>query len=69
MKKNIKKKKNQKKSDNFFFEEIKKEDTLNQVIYISYNHNNNFISLGTLSGFKIFSLINNFNLAQLNQLK
>ena len=53
-----KEKKNQKKSDNFFFEEVKKEDTLNQVIYISYNHNNNFISLGTLSGFKIFSLIN-----------
>ena len=54
--KELKEKKNIKISNNFKFEEISKEDALNQVLYISYNHNNNFISLGTLNGFKIFSL-------------
>ena len=51
-------KKESKNSDNFHFEEIDKEDAFNQVLYISYNHDNNFISLGTYTGFKIFSLIN-----------
>ena len=50
-------KKIRKKNNNFNFEEIEKEEALNQVLYISYNHENNYISLGTLSGFKIFSLI------------
>ena len=54
--KDKKEKKNLKKSNNFNFEEIEKEDVLNQILYISYNNNNNYISLGTLSGFKIFSL-------------
>ena len=45
-------------SSNFNFEEIEKEDAFNQVLYISSNHENNYISIGTLSGFKIFSLIN-----------
>ena len=54
---NIKEKYNKKKSNIFNFEDIKKEDVFNQVLYISYNHDNNYISLGTLTGFKIFSLI------------
>ena len=55
--KDKKEKTNFKNSNNFNFEEIEKEDVYNQVLYISYNHNNNYISLGTLSGFKIFSLL------------
>ena len=47
----------QQKSDNFKFEEIEKEDAYNQVLYISTNQENNYIALGTLSGFKIFSLL------------
>ena len=47
----------QQKSDNFKFEEIQKEDVYNQVLYISTNQENNYIALGTLSGFKIFSLL------------
>ena len=50
-------KKQNKNSNNFIFEEIEKEDAYNQVLYISFNHDNNYLSLGTLSGFKIFSLI------------
>ena len=47
----------QQKPDNFKFEEIEKEDAYNQVLYISTNQENNYIALGTLSGFKIFSLL------------
>ena len=54
---NIKEKKHRKKSNNFNFEEVKKEDAFNQVLYISYNQYNNYISLGTFKGIKIFSLI------------
>ena len=39
------------------FIEIEKEDAINQVLYISYNNIYNYICLGTLTGFKIFSLI------------
>ena len=52
-----KEKKNNKISDNFIFEEIEKEDALNQITYISFNLENNFLLVGTLSGFKIFSLL------------
>ena len=46
-----------KNSNNFNFEEIEREEAFNQVLYISTNHENNYITLGTFSGFKIFSLL------------
>ena len=51
------KKLHHKKSNKFNFEEIEREDAFNQVLYISTNHENNYITLGILSGFKIFSLL------------
>ena len=50
-------KKERKKSGNMNFINIEKEDAINQVLYISYNSSYNYLCLGTLSGFKIFSLI------------
>ena len=38
------------------FINIEKEDVINKVSYISYNSSYNFICLGSMSGFKIFSL-------------
>ena len=40
----------------FSFINIEKEDVINKVSYISYNSSYNFICLGSMSGFKIFSL-------------
>ena len=56
-KEKTKEKKPRKKSGNLNFVEVEKEDAINQVLYISYNNNYNYICLGTLSGFKIFSLL------------
>lgn len=39
------------------FEEIETKDALNQVLYISVNSNNNILCLGTMTGFKLFSLV------------
>ena len=50
------KKVNKKKSENMNFINIEKEEAINQVLYISCNNNYNYISLGTLTCFKIFSL-------------
>ena len=52
-----KEKKNRKNSENMNFVTIEKSEAINQVLYITYNQTNNYICLGTLSGFKIFSLI------------
>lgn len=52
-----KEKKHKRKSGNMNFIEIEKEDAINQVLYISSNNNYNYICLGTLTGFKIFSLL------------
>jgi len=38
-------KKIHKKKSNFNFEEVEKDEALNQVLYISYNHENNYIYL------------------------
>ena len=51
------KKKERKNSGGMNFINIEKEDAINQVLYISHNNSYNYICLGTLSGFKIFSLI------------
>ena len=50
-------KKDRKNSGGMNFINIEKEDAINQVLYISHNNSYNYICLGTLSGFKIFSLI------------
>ena len=50
------KKVNKKKSENMNFINIEKEEAINQVLYISCNYNYNYICLGTLTCFKIFSL-------------
>ena len=50
-------KKERKSSGSMNFINIEKEDAINQVLYISHNNSHNYICLGTLSGFKIFSLI------------
>ena len=52
-------KKERKNSGGMNFINIEKEDAINQVLYISHNNSYNYICLGTLSGFKIFSLISN----------
>ena len=52
-----KEKKHRRKSNNMNFIEIEKEDAINQVLYISSNNNYNYIYIGTLTGFKIFSLL------------
>ena len=52
-----KEKKKRKNSENMNFVTIEKSEAINQVLYITYNQTNNYICLGTLSGFKIFSLI------------
>lgn len=52
----IKDKKISRKSSIFDYEDIKKEDVFNQILYISSNHDNNYITLGTYLGFKIYSL-------------
>ena len=51
------KEKHKKKQGNMNFLEIEKEDAINQVLYISPNNNYNYLCLGTLTGFKIFSLL------------
>ena len=51
------KEKPKKKQGNMNFIEVEKEDAINQVLYISPNNNYNYICLGTLTGFKIFSLL------------
>ena len=54
---NEKVKKKRKHSGNMNFINSEKEDAINKLSYISYNNNYNYICLGTLTGFKIFSLI------------
>ena len=51
------KEKHKKKQGNMNFLEIEKDDAINQVLYISPNNNYNYLCLGTLTGFKIFSLL------------
>ena len=51
------KEKPKKKQGNMNFIEVEKEDAINQVLYISPNNNYNYLCLGTLTGFKIFSLL------------
>ena len=47
---------NKKNSDNMNFLNIEKEEAINQVLNVSYNNDYNYICLGTLTCFKIFSL-------------